>query len=231
MIYHRKLKLIILCLLVLQTAAWLDPYRDRVDRGNSLFHEKKYAEAGKEYREAENYAPGESDKKKLAFNKGNADYMSGDMESALANYKKALQSDDPDVQKKAFLNMGNTYLKMGNNREAVDAYINALKIDPRYEKAKKNIEYMLKKKEKDKQDKQDKKSGDGNDQKNKNDKNEKDQDKKNQDKNQDKKNDSQKAGQRMNKEQIRNMLESMQKKPVQRQKGSNDDQRHLEKNW
>ena len=218
----RILKSLFILWAALSSIAWLDPYKDEVSRGNSRFHEKKYDEAGKHYKNAGKYAPGEKDKKKLSFNKGDSQYMSEKYESAISNYRKSIQSEDREVQKMAFFNLGNTYMKMKKYREAVDSFVNALKIDPNYEKAKKNIEYILQNK-KDKQDK----NKDSKDKKNKSDENKKnDRDKQN---NKQKK--SSKTAGKMNREQIKNILKSMKEKPVRRKKGNREGRRSLEKYW
>ncbi len=216
--------------------AWLDPYRDAVSSGNEEYNQKKYNNAKRYYEKAEEYAPAEDDRKKLSFNTGNADYMLEDYDSAVAGYQRSIQSDDRDVQKKAFFNSGNAYLKQKNYREAIQAFMNALKIDPNYDKAKKNIEYMLKQMDnKNKQDKN-KDNKDNKDNKNNKQQNNKDksgQDRKNQDNDrnrQQQKRDRQSGGQ-MNREQVQNILRSLEKSPVRRQKGGSDEKRKLEKNW
>ena len=209
------------------SVAWLDPYRDAVSEGNEEFKAQKYNNAKRYYQKAHDYAPGEEDRKKLTFNEGDADYMAESYDNALASFQQAAQSEDRNVQKKAFFNLGNLYLKQKNYREAIRAYQNALKIDPKYDRPKKNIEYLLKQKEreKDRKNKQD-------DKKNKDGKNGK------QDRQQQARQDKQQAGGRnqdpqgtMNKEQIKNLLRSMQNNPVQRRKGGADERRKLDKNW
>ncbi|MBN2077378.1 MAG: tetratricopeptide repeat protein [Spirochaetes bacterium] len=220
------------------SAAWLDPYRDAVSSGNNEFREKKYNGAKRYYRKAERYAPGQEDRKKLSFNQGDAEYMLEDYEGAVSDFRRALQSEDRDVQKRALFNIGNARMKEGNYREAVEAYINALKIDPDYLPAKKNLEHLLKKKDnKNQDDKNEGKDGNrGQQGQNK--------EKKDQKKDAGKKGgkgerndpgagtrDRTRGGQGMNPEQIRNILRSMEKSPVRRQKGSSDERRSLEKNW
>jgi tetratricopeptide (TPR) repeat protein len=222
-------KMFLALIVPLLFTAWLDPFRDEVSRGNGRYNDKKYDEAGDHYKKAEEYAPGEESKKKLSLNRGNAYFKKGEYQKALDSYKMSLQSNDRDVQKKSFFNMGNTYMKMDKNKEAVESFVNALKIDPGYEKAKRNIEYLLSKKQKQKQ-------------KDKN-KNNKDSDRKKKEKNKDRqeneKNDKNKkdrsknsAGKKkMSREQLKSLLESMKKKPVRRQKGSRGGRRYLEKQW
>lgn len=217
----------ILCALL--SISWLDPYRDAVSSGNEEFSQKKYNNAKRYYEKAEKYAPGEDEKKKLAFNAADADYMLEDADNALTGYKRAVQSDDRDVQKKAFFNAGNVYLKQKNYREAINAYMNALKIDPGYERAKKNIEYVLKHMNQDNKDKKNNKDKkDNGKDKNKSGQDDKKQDQKQSNRQGDKNNRGENS---MSREQVKNILRSLQQSPVRRQKGSGDEKRKLEKYW
>ncbi|HOD16264.1 MAG TPA: tetratricopeptide repeat protein [Spirochaetota bacterium] len=215
-------------LAALLSIAWLDPFKDAVSSGNDEYDMKKYNNAKRYYEKAEKYAPGDSDRKKLSFNTGDADYMLESFDNALTGFQEAVQSGDREVQKKAFFNAGNAYLKMGKYREAINSYINALKIDPGYEPAKKNIEYVLKKMSEQDKDKKDK---DGNNKDNK-----KDQDKKkdpgsNKDQKRGQSRDSRRGQNQMSREQVQNILRALQKSQVRREQGPSDERRHLEKNW
>ncbi|MBP7584421.1 MAG: tetratricopeptide repeat protein [Spirochaetes bacterium] len=216
-----------LCLII-ACVAWLDPYRDRVSEGNAQFHQKKYDEARKGYNAAEKYAPGEAEKKKLRFNHGGARYMQGDFEGSADEFREALKSGDRDVQKKALFNMGNAFLKKGDVEQAVSAYMGALAVDPSYLPAKKNIEYLLKKKEPPKDGRQDQqqKGGDNDDKKDKNRQGKQGDDTKDkggQDKGQ--------AQAKMSKEQLKSILESMKNSPVRRQRGKSGGEMIREKSW
>ncbi len=229
-------RIFLLIALACISIAWLDPYRDAVSSGNEEYGQKKYNNAKRYYEKAEQYAPGEDEKKKLSFNTGDADYMLEDYDGAISGFQRAIQSDDRDVQKKAFLNTGNAYLKQKNYREAIQAYMNALKIDPNYGKAKKNIEYVLKQMDnKNKQDKnKDNKDNKDNRNKDRQNKDKPGQDKKNQnnEKNRQQQKRDRQGGGQMNREQVQNILRSLEKSPVRRQKGgSNDEKRKLEKYW
>jgi len=213
--------------------AWIDPYRDAVREGNERFNQKNYNEAEAKYNAASPYAPRESERRKLGFNRGDARYMRGDYDAAIGQFRESLESNDRDVQKKAFFNMGNAHLKKGDIDAAIDSYINALKIDPNYLPAQKNIENLLKKKDdqKDKggdRSKQDRDRKNGGQGKNGDDK------KSGADK--DKKEDQSDSGRRgrqgsISREQLRNILESMKNRPVRRQKGGSNGRRMLEKPW
>ncbi|OHD71376.1 MAG: hypothetical protein A2W19_10245 [Spirochaetes bacterium RBG_16_49_21] len=218
-------------ILSLQFIAWLDPYRDAVIRGNEEYGEQRYNDAKQYYRKAHEYVPGDNDLKRLSFNEGDADYMLRDYDNAVLSFQQAVQSDDRDVQKKAFFNIGNTYLKQGNYREAFQAYLNSLKIDPHYAKAKKNIEYLLKHANDQRNQKNDENKGG-----NKNNKQNKNKSPQN-DKRSDRPNSMDREGRTlnnssgMNHEQIKNILRSLQKNPVHRRKGDADQRRKLDKFW
>ncbi len=220
--------LLIVTSIALCAIAWIDPYADRVDDGNKKFHGKKYDEARREYDAAASYAPGEREKKKLRFNHGAARYMQEDFEGAAEEFREALKSEDRDVQKKALFNMGNAYLKKGDVEQAVKAYMGSLAVDPNYLPAKKNIEYLLKKKEPPKDGKKDRKGdGSGDDKKDK-----KDQDKKGDDKDDRKDGQSQKdARAKLTPEQLKNILDNMKNNPVRRQRGKGSGVRVHDKDW
>jgi len=201
--------------------AWLDPFKDEVSQGNRELKNKNISEAKKHYKNAERYAPSGDDLKNLEFNKAVADFVSGDTTAAIDGYKNALRSEDRNVQKKAFYSLGNVYYKAGNKKEAAHAYMNALRLDPNYEKAKKNLEYIFLYNEKEDPDPRNDDGGSnkgGNDD-DKNRKNKKEQNKFGDD-DQDKKLDMQQA---------RNILESMKNSNVRQ--GKRNASRSLEKYW
>lgn len=204
-----KKNLIIAAASLILFAGWLDPFKDSVSEGNKNFHDKKYSEALKKYDEAETHAPTEESKKALSMNRGTARYMEGDADKAAAEFSRAVGAEDTEVKKRALFNAGNAHLKAGREKEAFEAYRQALRIDPGYDRAKKNIEYIIKKREQDNKQQQNKDSG-------KDDKQKGDA--------------GQKEGQ-MNPDQAKNLLDSMKNNPVRKQKGSGNGNRFLDKFW
>lgn len=198
--------------------AWIDPFNDKVSEGNRNYNAGKFNEALSSYKEAEKYAPDDKKRNMLEFNRGNAEFRINNHESALAKYRNSLNSGDPDVQKKALYNTGTTYMKMGKKKEAAENFIKALQIDPSYEKAKRNLEYLLKDKPQDKQQQNNDNSSEGNKQQQSSGSG--------RENNEQNKSDNQKGS-----AQVKNMLESMKNKPVRRQKGNGDGKKFLEKYW
>ncbi len=205
----------IILLTVLVLAAWIDPFKDAVEQGNSCFEKKDSKKALEYYKEAEKHAPDDKQKAMLEFNRGDAHFQLENYDIAADKFKSSFASGSPDLQKKAFFNMGNSYVKQKKYKEAVESYIKALEIDPNYEKAKKNLEYLLKEQKNKDQENKDNKNGSGNQGSSK--------DKKESDSKSDEK--------KMSDIQTRNLLESMKNKPVRKQKGKGDGTKYLEKYW
>jgi len=209
--------------------SWIDPYRDEVREGNRLFGEKDYHGAGERYRAAEKYAPREKDRDRLRFNHGDARYMQGDYDGALDHFRGSLRSGDPETQKKALFNAGNAYLKKGDYRAASGAYIDALKIDPEYLPAKKNLEHLMRMNKKEESRQRDPGDRDGRDGIGK-DREGGGSDGRSGAQKRDA-GDPKQAGGRISAEQARNLQESMTNRPVRREKGTGDGRRELDKQW
>lgn len=211
-------KYFIILLTVFIFGGWIDPFKDEVEKGNKSYDNKDSKSALEHYKEAEKHAPDEKQKGMLDFNRGDAHYQLENYDIALDKFKSSISSENPDIQKKALFNMGNSYLKQKKYKEAAESFIKALEVDPNYEKAKKNLEYLLKEqKNKDQNDKDSKNgSGDKSDSK---------------DNKSDKEKESADNEKKMNDIQARNLLESMKNKPVRKQKGKGDGRKYLEKYW
>ncbi|MCL1865122.1 MAG: tetratricopeptide repeat protein [Spirochaetes bacterium] len=204
-------KILIIALLALTLSAWMDPFKDEVEKGNKSYADNNPAKALEHYKEAEKHTSSNKKKEMLNFNKGDAHYKLEDYDQAIEKFRDSISSGDADIQKKALFNMGNTYIKQKKYKEAADSFIKALEIDPNYEKAKKNLEYLLKKQENKEQ----------------NNNSNSDSNSSNNNKNEDQK----KSEKNLNDDQVKNLLESMKNKPVRQQKGKGNGKRTLEKYW
>lgn len=138
-------KLIPLVLFIL--LAFLDPFKDKLQEGISHYSHGKYDEALKSFDEASEYSAPASSRAALEYNKGKAYAALQKETEAVDSYMKAVSAGNDEIRKKSFFNMGNIYAKSGRKKLAAENYIAALKIDPEYEKARKNLEYLNKKNE------------------------------------------------------------------------------------
>lgn len=228
-IYYKILFLFIIFNLI----AWLDPYADSVNKGNDYYKNKKYKESIDSYDEAKKYIPLKRKESDLAFNKGTAYLAKKSYDKAEEYLKEALKSENSEVQKKALYNLGNLYEAKGNLSKAAESYMNALKIDPQYENARKNLEYLANRKKNDDKDNKDEKNNKDNenkdknnqdDQQNNNDSEDKQNDK-NEDSNQNKKKDDQQNNanpdlSNMSREEMEQLLKDYNNMPVKRLKGN-----------
>ncbi len=79
----------------------------------------------------------------INYNLGNIYYEKG--EDPVANYQIATLSDNPELRKYAFYNLGDYYFKKNQFKKAIDSYQQALLIDPNFINARYNLELALKK--------------------------------------------------------------------------------------
>jgi Ca-activated chloride channel family protein len=150
--------------------AWASPFESPVypvTQGNQSYADKKYEEALEKYESVEEQLTGEA---RLQFNRGDALFMLQRFKEAREAYLRATGSEDPDLKKRIYYNIGNTFLSESAFQDAIDYYRRALQLDPAFEDARFNLELALRslKQQKDQQDK------------NKKDQNQKDQKKDNQ---------------------------------------------------
>jgi tetratricopeptide (TPR) repeat protein len=140
------------------------PVRD----GNALYQQKKYAEAEQKYDEALKLKPNLVEG---IYNKANIQFQKKEYEEAAKQYETAAAlSSNPAVKSKAYHNMGNAYLEAGKYKEGIDAYKNALKLNPADADTKYNLAYALQKMKQEQQQNKDQQNKDQN-KENKDDKN------------------------------------------------------------
>lgn len=163
------------------------PEKSATRAGNAQYQKQNFTEAEVNYRKAleiKNNMP------EAAFNLGDAVYEQKRFEEAQKQFQlSGKTSTDPAVQAKAFHNLGNTYLEQKKYEDAVNAYKNALKIDPADKDTKYNLAFanaMLQKNQGGGNDKnQDQQKQDNKDQQNQNQQNKDQQNKDQQEKQQD----------------------------------------------
>ena len=146
-----------------------------------------YSRALTEYEKLSERKP---DDARLHYNTGAAAYQEKEYEQALKQFSAGLATPDVKLQEQAYYNLGNTRYRLGEDaadpkqqmaqwQQAVSSYESALKLDPKDEDSRHNLELVKKRLEELKQQQQQKKPDDK--------QQDKDQDK-NQDKNQQEKN-------------------------------------------
>ncbi|MFO7368904.1 MAG: tetratricopeptide repeat protein [Bacteroidales bacterium] len=133
--------MILLTMILLSVAAFAQPDKKFVRKGNNNYKEGNYQQAEVEYRKAleENPASYKAD-----FNLGNALYKQKQYDAAAAKYA-GLADKESDRQKlgRYYYNLGNALYEKKSYQESIEAYKNALRNMPADMDAKHNLQMAL----------------------------------------------------------------------------------------
>jgi len=114
---------------------------EEITQGNELYKQRKYGEAASHYQKAVTKKTGEA---AAHYNLGNALYKNNDTDSALKAYDKAIAFSKTNKDKAAaWYNKGVLLQNDKKLRECIDAYKQALKLDPADEDARLNLQKAL----------------------------------------------------------------------------------------
>ncbi len=114
--------------------------RNEVDEGNRQFEKGKFEEARASYRKALGEAPGSP---VATFNLGGSQYKLKEFSDAEESFLEAAQSSDSEVLGRAHYNLGNSLFRQGRVEESVEAFKQALRLNPNDHQAKHNLEFVL----------------------------------------------------------------------------------------
>jgi tetratricopeptide (TPR) repeat protein len=110
-----------------------------VQNGNHAYSQGDAAKALNDYRQAQVQRP---DLPVLNYNAGNALYQQGDYTRGITESQQATQNGDDALRAQAFYTIGADDYRQGKLQDALDAYKNALRIDPSDTDAKYNVELI-----------------------------------------------------------------------------------------
>jgi len=127
----------------------VDPVGKNVKEGVERYKAQNFQGSLDSFNQAE--SQGKEDDK-LYFNKGTSYFKLNDYKLALKYFEKSAASDDKDLKLRSLYNKGNTYAKLGDKKNAIKAYMDALNTNPDFLPARKNLEMLTRKDNKDKQD-------------------------------------------------------------------------------
>ena len=141
-------------LILLLSFSLSDPLQASPREAESLYEEGDFKGAAEHFREEIERSP---DDARLHFNLGAAHYRDGAYEAALDNLNEALTTDDLELQRDAYYNLGDTHYRLGEAalqtvpqatirlwEEGLKQFENALDLHPEDEDAKYNHEFLTK---------------------------------------------------------------------------------------
>jgi tetratricopeptide (TPR) repeat protein len=158
---RRALFIVLACLPMAAPSAAAAEARRAMDEGSALFAEKNYEGAARKFGEAATKARGEGlDAAAPRYNQASALVMAGKGLEAAAAFTEALHSPDPGLRVRAHYNrgialataaevleqQGDAGKAIGLLEEALEAYENAMRADPKDEDPKVNHELASRKK-------------------------------------------------------------------------------------
>ena len=113
------------------------PLRSELNKANDLYNQKLFYKAGQEYGKI---LKGQPKDNKTKFNLGNSFYKLGEFEESQRVFATLTQeAKSAGLKEKAFYNLGNNYFQQQAYQGAIDAYEEALKIEPDDKDAKYNL--------------------------------------------------------------------------------------------
>ena len=122
--------------------ALADSVASKNKAANRLYEQSRFQEAERAYLEAQAEAPGRPE---LSYNLGNALIRQKKYDQALQSLRQSIAKGNRGVQVNGWYNSGNALFDMGNYKDAVQAYIQALRLNPADRDAKHNLELAQKK--------------------------------------------------------------------------------------
>lgn len=112
-----------------------------VKEGNEQYEKKDYTKASALYKKALDENPNLPE---AAFNKGNADYRAKKTDESVADYEEAIKLlNNPTQKSNAYFNKGVVLQNSKKLPECIEAYKNALLLDPLNDDARQNLQKAL----------------------------------------------------------------------------------------
>lgn len=110
------------------------------NEGNEAFRNQEYGAALQAYEQAEQESP---DMAEPVYNAGNTHYRQQRYGAAQQSHEKALSIAEADLAQSATFNLGNVLFNAASLEEAIEAYKQALRMNPDDADAKHNLELAL----------------------------------------------------------------------------------------
>lgn len=135
---NRFFRIILIFLIILTSIrGYSQEERSLIREGNRLYREGNYREALEKFNKAREISGNHI---QIESNIGSANYRDSNFESAVRNFLNVFDNSDDNREKaNAFYNIGNSLLQAGDYDKSVEAYRNALRLDPSHDQSRYNL--------------------------------------------------------------------------------------------
>ncbi|MEO8861155.1 MAG: VWA domain-containing protein [Ginsengibacter sp.] len=138
----RNVSAIAIIFLLMGSSAFSQNPKNEIIKGNEAYKKNDYDAAENSYRDALKLADNNAT---ATYNLGNALYKKDNTDEAVKSYDNAIEySKDNATKEKAYYNKGVAYQNAKKLPECINAYENALMLDPNDEEARQNLQRALK---------------------------------------------------------------------------------------
>lgn len=132
---------IIIFLALLASVSYAQKENVSIRNGNKLYKQSNFEQSLSEYKKALTASP---ESPVANYNLGNAEFRTNQLAEAVGSYDASINnSTEKPVKEKSFYNKGVAYSKQQNLQESIDAWKNALKLDPNDQEARENLQKAL----------------------------------------------------------------------------------------
>ncbi|HEX4850962.1 MAG TPA: tetratricopeptide repeat protein [Puia sp.] len=142
----RKFILGILFFLFVCTSAIAQNENSQIRKGNRFYKQKQYDQSEKAYQKALTESP---ENPTAQYNLGNTEYRKNNLEDAVKSFDASGEhSPDTTMKLKSYYNKGVALIKQQKLDESIEAWKNALRLDPTDVESRENLEKALMEKRK-----------------------------------------------------------------------------------
>jgi Ca-activated chloride channel family protein len=176
---NRKIVTTIIVFFFVNSTCFAQNVKNEIRKGNEAYKKNNYDAAENSYRDALKIADNNTT---ASYNLGNTMFRKDNTDEAVEAFDNTIKNSSDDITKeKAYYNKGVAYQKAKKLPECINAYENALMLNPQDEEARQNLQRALKeqKQQQEQENQKDKKQQPKQDQKKQNQQNKQDQQKQN----------------------------------------------------
>ncbi len=139
---NKKVAATLIIFLFISSASFAQNAKNEIIKGNEAYKKNNYNSAENSYRDALKIA---DNNPTASFNLGNTLYRKDNTDEAVEAFDNTIKNSSDNVTKEnAYYNKGVAYQKAKKLPECIDAYKNALMLNPNDEDARQNLERALK---------------------------------------------------------------------------------------